>query len=141
MPSPSPDPRRGLFLFADAQPRHPAVEAWFAARAGTPLGALAARWFEVLRASSPEVRELLHDGHPTACIGEAAFAYVNAFNAHVNLGFFRGAELPDPDALLVGAGRLMRHVKLLPDALHDEAALRRLIAAASEDMRRRVADA
>lgn len=139
MPSPSPDPRRGLFLFADVQLRHPAVEAWFAARAGTPLGALAARWFEVLRASGPDMRELLHDGHPTACIGEAAFAYVNAFSAHVNLGFFRGAELPDPDRLLQGTGRLMRHVKLLPGAQPDETALRQLIAAACEDMRRRIA--
>ena len=32
------------------------------------------------------MRELLHDGHPTACIGDAAFAYINAFRAHVNVG-------------------------------------------------------
>lgn len=139
MPAPSPDPRRGLFLFAEAQPRHPAVEAWFAARAVTPLGALAAAWFQVLRSGGPDVRDLLHDGHPAACIGEAAFAYVNVFSSHVNLGFYRGAELPDPEQLLQGTGRLMRHVKLQPGVPVDDAALRRLISAASEDMRRRIA--
>jgi len=38
---------------------------------------------------------VLHDGAPTACVADAAFAYVNAFKAHVNVGFFRGAELAD----------------------------------------------
>jgi len=78
------------------------------------LGAIAQRWFEVLRNCGDDVRELLHDGHPTACVGDAAFAYVNAFTAHVNVGFFRGAELADPERLLEGTGKFMRHVKLSP---------------------------
>ena len=49
-----------------------------------------------MRGCGDDVREHLHDGHPTACIGDAAFAYVNAFRAHVNVGFFLGAILPDP---------------------------------------------
>ncbi len=49
------------------------------------LGAIAQRWFEVMRDCGDDVRELLHDGHPTACVGDAAFAYVNAFKAHVNV--------------------------------------------------------
>ena len=56
------------------------------------LGPIAQRWFEVMRDCGDDVRELLHDGHPTACVGDAAFAYVNAFKAHVNVGFFRGAD-------------------------------------------------
>ena len=75
---------------------------------------MARRWFDVIRAAGSEVRELLHDGHPTACIGDAGFAYVNAFTAHVNIGFFRGAELPDPAGLLEGTGKHMRHVKFRP---------------------------
>jgi len=81
------------------------------------------------------VRELLHDGHPTACIADAAFAYVNAFTAHVNVGFFRGAELEDPMGLLEGNGKYMRHVKLRPDSDIDAAALVRLIESAYADMK------
>ena len=100
------------------------------------LGAIARHWFEVIRACVGDVRELLHDGHPTACIGDAAFAYVNAFTAHV--GFFRGADLPDPGCLLEGTGRFMRHVKLKPDSHVDPAALTTLIGAAYADMQGRI---
>lgn len=126
-----------LFHFPAAVPRDPAVDAWMKARPGD-LGALAERWFAVMRGCGPDVRELLHDGHPTACVTDAAFGYVNAFRAHVNVGFFRGAELPDPDGLLEGTGRFMRHVKLTPGHSVDEPALRRLIEVAYADMRRRL---
>ena len=36
------------------------------------LGAIAQRWFEVMRDCGDDVRELLHDGHPTACVADAA---------------------------------------------------------------------
>jgi hypothetical protein len=102
------------------------------------LGAIARRWFEVMRGCGEEVRELLHDGHPTACVADAGFAYVNAFTAHVNVGFFRGAELADPTGRLEGTGRFMRHVKLTPGSDVDAAALTKLIATAYRDMTRRV---
>jgi hypothetical protein len=99
---------------------------------------IAQRWFDVMRACGDDVRELLHDGHPTACIGDAAFGYVNAFTAHVNVGFFRGADLADPAGLLEGTGRFMRHVKLRADRQVDAAALRRLIETAYADMKERL---
>jgi hypothetical protein len=103
------------------------------------LGAIARRWFEVMRECGEDVRELLHDGHPTACVGDAAFGYVNAFRAHVNVGFFRGAEIADPGRLLEGTGKLMRHVKLGPGHEVDPAALARLIESAYTDMQGRIA--
>jgi hypothetical protein len=102
------------------------------------LGAIARRWFEVMRVCGDDVRELLHDGQPTACVGDAAFAYVDAFRAHVNVGFFRGAEIADPDGLLEGVGKFMRHVKLGPDRDVDTTALRKLIQIAYTDMKGRV---
>ncbi len=102
------------------------------------LGAIAQRWFEVMRDCGDDVRELLHDGHPTACVANAAFAYVNAFNAHVNVGFFRGAEIADPDGLLEGTGKFMRHVKLRPERDVDATDLRKLIETAYTDMRGRL---
>ena len=102
------------------------------------LGAIAQRWFAVMRACGADVRELLHDGHPTACVGEAAFAYVNAFKAHVNVGFFRGAEIADPEGLLEGTGKFMRHVKLRPEREVDATALMKLIETAYTDMKARL---
>ena len=102
------------------------------------LGEIARRWFEVMRGCGDDVRELLYDGHPTVCIGDAAFAYVNAFRAHVNVGFFRGAEIADPKRLLEGTGRFMRHVKLRPERDPDATALTQLIKTAYTDMKRRL---
>jgi hypothetical protein len=91
-----------------------------------------------MRDCGPDVRELLHDGHPTACVGDAAFGYANAFTAHVNIGFFRGAQLPDPAGLLQGTGKYMRHVKLRPDTVVDASSLAALIAAAYLDIKARL---
>ena len=123
--------------FPTAVRRDPAIEYWLQTHRDE-LGAIARRWFQVLRGRGDDVRELLHDGHPTACVGDAAFAYVNAFRAHVNVGFFCGATLPDPDGLLEGTGRFMRHVKLRPGRDVDAEALRRLIETAYADMQARL---
>lgn len=115
--------------------RDPAIAQWM--REQPPeLAAVAQEWFAVMRDCGPDVRELLHDDQPTACVGDAAFAYVDAFTAHVNVGFFRGAELPDPRGLLEGTGKFMRHVKLRPGRQVEAAALRALIEAAYRDMQR-----
>jgi hypothetical protein len=126
-----------LMLFPGAVRRDPAVDAWFDSRR-PELGEIAREWFSRMRDCGPDVTELLHDGHPTACVGEAAFGYANVFTAHVNVGFFRGATLPDPASLLQGAGKYMRHVKLRPDVPVDEASLASLIDAAYRDIRARL---
>ena len=125
-----------LFLFPGSVKRDPAIEVWMHQHSGE-LGALAQRWFKVIRDCGDDVRELLHDGHPTACVGDAAFAYVNAFTAHVNVGFFRGAELADPEGLLEGTGKFMRHVKLRPEGDVNATTLRKLIETAYTDMKAR----
>jgi hypothetical protein len=126
-----------LMRFPRAVEHDPAIDAWMEARSDA-LGLLARRWFTVMRECGDDVRELLHDGHPTACVGEAAFGYVNAFTAHVNVGFFLGAELADPVGLLEGTGKFMRHVKLGPGREVDDAALADLIRAAYVDMQSRL---
>lgn len=128
---------RPLMRFPTATEHDPAVAAWMHAHADA-LGAIAQRWFAVMRACGGDVRELLHDGQPTACVGDAAFGYVDAFTAHVNVGFFQGAALDDPSGLLEGAGKFMRHVKLRPGRDVDAAALTQLIEAAYVDVGRRL---
>jgi hypothetical protein len=126
-----------LLRFTGAVKRDPAIEAWMHEHPGE-LGAIAQRWFDVARGCGDDVRELLHDGHPTACVGDAAFAYVNAFKAHVNVGFFRGAEIADPEGLLEGTGRFMRHVKLRPGRDVDVTALMKLVETSYADMKGRL---
>ena len=102
------------------------------------LGAIAQHRFQVMRHCGDEVRELLHDGCPVACLGDAPFGYVNVFTSHVNVGFFHGAALPDPARLLQGTGKFMRHVKLRPGTPTNAAALSKLIEAAYADIKARV---
>jgi hypothetical protein len=126
-----------LFRLNNTLPHDPAIDAWLDAHPGD-LGTLARHWFTRMRQCGDEVRELLHDGCPTACLGDAPFAYVNVFTSHVNVGFFQGASLPDPSHLLQGTGKRMRHTKLKPTTPTDTPALTHLIEAAYADIKTRL---
>jgi hypothetical protein len=129
--------RTQCLRFNGAVAREPAIDRWMKAHPGE-LGAIAQQWFEVMRTCGDEVRELLHDGCPVACLGDVPFGYVNVFRSHVNVGFFQGAALPDPARLLQGTGKFMRHVKLKAGTPINAAALNRLIDAAYSDIKARV---
>jgi hypothetical protein len=126
-----------LFRLAGAVKRDPAVDAWLDEESDE-LGALARKWFSAMRECGDDVRELVHDGCPVACVDDAPFGYVNVFTNHMNVGFFCGAELDDPEGLLQGSGKRMRHVKLKPGGSVDPAALNILIVAAYRDIKRRL---
>jgi hypothetical protein len=115
-----------ILRFSGAVKRDPAVQAWLNGRPGH-LRAMVRPWFERMRECGPDVRELMHDGCPTACVEDAGFGYVATFRAHANVGFLRGASLPDPIGLLEGTGKLGRHVKLRSRAFADSPALDALI--------------
>ena len=129
--------REQLLRFNGTVERDSAIDAWMKEHTGE-LGEIAREWFEVMRQCGDEVRELLHDGCPVACLGDAPFGYVNVFTSHVNVGFFQGAALPDPARLLQGDGKRMRHVKLRPGTATDVVSLHRLIAVAYADIKARV---
>jgi hypothetical protein len=119
--------------------RAPGIDVWLDEQAAE-LGAIAKKWFAQMRECGEDVRELMHDGCPVACVGDWAFGYVNVFKAHVNVGFFLGAELDDPAGKLEGSGRRMRHVKVRPGDEVDAAAVRALIEAAYSDIKSRLVD-
>src|SRR5438309_10175899 len=96
--------RTELLRFDGAVEREPAIDAWMKEHAGE-LGAIARQRSEVMRKCGDEVRELLHDGCPVACLGDAAFGSVTVFHSHVNVGCFHGAASPDPARVLQGAGK------------------------------------
>lgn len=122
-----------LLTFTGAVEQDPAIERWLEAQSGE-LAAIASEWFEVMRGCGPDVRELMHDGYPTVCVQDAPFAYVGVFKAHVNVGFFHGTSLPDPEGLLEGGGKYMRHVKLRPGRSAGTAALKALVSTAYQDI-------
>ena len=125
-----------ILRFPSAVRRDPRVEAWF--EMTDPLRLMVRPWFELMRDCGADVRELVNDGCPVACVGDAPFGYVNAFKAHANIGFFHGAMLADPADLLEGAGKRMRHVKMRPGQALDTDALGDLVAEAYRDIRRRL---
>ena len=129
-----------LLRFNGSQHHDPAIDEWMNKHPGE-LGAIAREWFQRMRKCGDEVRELLHDGCPVACLGDVPFGYVNVFTSHVNVGFFQGAALPDPAHILQGTGKRMRHVKLRPGTDANAAALSRLIEAAYADIKARVENA
>ena len=126
-----------LFLLPGASKEDPEIADWFADRSHE-LGLLARTWYDVMRSCGDDVTEILHDKQPTVCVDDAAFAYVAVYAKHVNVGFFGGADLEDPAALLQGSGKFMRHVKLVPAQSIEEDALRALINQAYTDMKWRV---
>jgi len=126
-----------LFRLSGAVERDPQIDAWFSEPTDA-LRLIARTWFEQMRGCGSDVRELMHDGYPVACVEDAAFGYVNAFSAHVNVGFFYGATLEDPARLLEGTGKRMRHVKLRWARPVNAAALRELIVVAYRDIRLRL---
>jgi len=126
-----------LFRLPSAVRHDPAIDAWLRAQRDD-LQPLVETWFARMRQCGGDVRELMHDGCPTACVDDAAFGYVNAFKDHVNIGFFFGALLKDPARLLEGTGKRGRHVKLRPGCEVDSAALAQLVDTAYVDIRARL---
>ncbi len=79
--------------------------------------ALAARAL-VLR-EAPGATELIYDAYNAVAAGYTftgrpsdAPIHIAVYAKWVNLGFTRGADLPDPDRVLQGSGRQVRHLRL-----------------------------
>src|ERR1700722_20174996 len=125
--------RNDILRLSGAVKRDPAVDIWLTDDP-IELRSIAQTWFVQMRQCGDDVRELMHDGCPVACVEDAPFGYVNSFKSHVNVGFFYGAVLEDPAGLLEGSGKRTRHVKLKPGPEFNTAALRDLIDAAYLDI-------
>jgi hypothetical protein len=126
-----------IFRLPAAVKHDPTIDTWLGLQR-VDLQPLVETWFMHMRQCGRDVRELMHDGCPTACVGDAAFGYVAAFKHHVNIGFLFGTFLKDPARLLEGTGKRGRHVKVRPGREVDAAALAGLIEAAYGDIRARL---
>jgi hypothetical protein len=90
----------------------------------------------------PDAVEVVRLGDRAATYGlgpkkmSEGYVYILPYDEWVNLGFYKGADLPDPDVLLEGTGARMRHVKVRSVAEVEQAALRILVTEALSERRR-----
>ncbi len=112
--------------------------------AGVAHLALALR--ELVLSETAETVEKVYKNHPSAIwfgisrSGEEPkmkdmFCYIAAASSHVNLGFCNGASLPDPDHVLEGDGKKMRHIKFRSERDLERPCVRRYVHAAFEHAR------
>lgn len=127
----------GLLRFDGATPRDSNIDVWLDLQPGE-LGTIAREWYTQFRDCGADIREMMHDGCPTVCVEDVPFGYVGVYKAHVNVGFFYGAELNDPPGLMEGSGKRMRHVKLRPGIKREYLSLIALIDAAYSDVKTRL---
>jgi hypothetical protein len=62
------------------------------------------------------------------------FCHVVAYSTHVNLGFNRGAQLPDPNKILMGKGKSIRHITIQDQRDLERPFIRRYLQAAIEQV-------
>jgi hypothetical protein len=103
-----------------------------------PIADLALALREIILEEAPGASESIYQVYTVAIwFGFSAkmkdmFCYIATNARHVNLGFPRGAEMPDPNHVLEGAGKTMRHIKFRTDRDLERPFVRRYIQAAIE---------
>ncbi|MFZ0829969.1 MAG: DUF1801 domain-containing protein [Thermoplasmata archaeon] len=90
---------------------------------------VAKRVHEMIRREAPALKVEMHWGHPWL-VGTDMVCLVGAFSHHVGVEFWRGSTIPDPDHLLEGTGKNLRHVRLRTLEEASSPKLARLIARA-----------
>jgi len=102
--------------------------------------ALAVR--EVVLEEAPGAIESISKGYAVA-IGFSftgkplrdGFCHIATYGSHVNLGFNRGALLPDPNGVLAGSGKLIRHITIRDEDDLNRPSVRRFLQAAIEQVK------
>lgn len=64
------------------------------------------------------------------------FCYIAAQREYVNLGFYYGAVLPDPEELLEGTGKNLRHIKVREVSMVAKPALRQMVQSSLEERKK-----
>ncbi len=108
--------------------------AGFIAKYAPEVGAVAQAALAKLRARLPGAIELVYDGYNALAIGFSpterasdVIISIALYPRWVNLFFLRGADLPDPQQLLKGSGKTIRHLVLEDAATLDKPAVKRLL--------------
>ena len=103
--------------------------------------ALATR--QLVLEEAPEAVELIYDAYNAVATGYGftgrpsdCFAHIAVYTNWVNLGFNRGSELEDPDGVLQGSGRRVRHIRISGLADLKQPILRAFVKAAASRAKR-----
>ena len=92
---------------------------------------------KIIQQTMPDVVEVVWLNQNIASYGVGPkkmsehFCYIALFKERINLGFYYGADLPDPTHLLAGTGNLLRHIKIAQLAQLDDPALQQLVTVAA----------
>jgi len=98
---------------------------------------------ELVLEEAPEALEYISRGYALA-IGfsftgkplKDGFCHIVTYSTHVNLGFNRGAQVPDPSGLMVGSGKSIRHITIRDRNELEHPAIRRYVQAAIQQVDR-----
>ena len=103
------------------------------------LKPVAVRLKDIIQTLDPNAVEVVRLGDRAATYGvgpkkmSEGYAYILPHAKWINLGFFKGADLPDPEGLLEGTGAKMRHVKVRDESYCQNPAIRDLLIAALDE--------
>ncbi len=97
-----------------------------------PVREIAVKARELILSVLPDATEKVYPGWKVIQYGAGAdmksvFAAISPQRERVNLGLANGADLPDPDGLLEGDGKAIRHVKLTSPQAAGAPAVRELV--------------
>jgi hypothetical protein len=101
---------------------------------------------EIVVDVDPDTMEVVRLGDRAATYGvgpkkmSEGYAYILPHKNWVNLGFYKGAELPDPGGLLEGTGKKLRHVKVRTVADSEKPEIRILIVEALTERKQALGD-
>lgn len=96
---------------------------------------------DVVLEEAPQAIESIFKGYALA-IGYSftgkplkdGFCHIVTYSTHVNLGFNRGALLPDPNGILVGKGKSIRHITIRHESELERPFVRRYLQAAIDQI-------
>ena len=82
-----------------------------------PVGDILNSLRAVIRKATPKASEYVEKDMLAYALGpntyKASICVISGHKAHVTLGFLRGVKLDDPDKLLLGKGKTVRHIKFM----------------------------
>jgi hypothetical protein len=110
-----------------------------------PMAAIARHLRQLIAGVYPEVTEIPRpaEQHTEYSVGSnrqtEVFGYICPLKDYVRLGFYYGGALPDPDDVLEGEGKRIRHIKIYTLAEAKRPAVRRLLKAAVAERKQALA--
>jgi hypothetical protein len=92
--------------------KHPTNHDEYLREKNLGLQEVATRLRALVKKSVPKVKEGVNPWHIPIFESNGPICYYMVGKNHITLGFIRGTSLPDPEGLLEGTGKNLRHVKI-----------------------------